>query len=192
MAIFYDVLHGNKKASNQSLQKKLKIVNVENDQGIYQGITDFPIRLLAYRIMRCAHAILYREFLPEGTTNHIHYPLPEVDRSNGNKPISHEMQTYSFANELCKAQKTNTHDYLSAYNQKFKYVCTWSHLDNGQPICIFAFDIYRFAHFAVRIHDFPRAFIGFYAAATPASASKCSQLSVDSSDEEILYPILER
>ena len=192
MAIFYDVLHGGKKASDPSLQKKLSFIDIENDQGTYQGITDFPIRPLAYRIIRCAHALLYGEFLPANTANHIHYPIPEVDHANGNRPVMHKMQTYAFANELCKAQKTKTHGFLSAYNQQFQYVCTWSNLDNGQPICIFAFDIYRLSRFAIHIKGFPRAVIGYYAAATPASASKCSNLSVESSDDEILYPILER
>lgn len=191
MAIFYDVLHGAKKASDPSLQKKLSFVDVENDQGIYQGITDFPIRPLAYRVVRCAHALLYGEFLPGDTVNHIHYPIPEVDRSNGNRPVMHQMQTYVFANELCKAQKTQTHDYLSANNRQFRYVCTWSNLDNGQPICIFAFDIYRLSHFAIRIKDFPQAVIGFYAAGTPKHASRCSNLAVENSEAEILYPILE-
>lgn len=191
MAIFYDVLHGAKKASDPALGKKLSFIDVENEQGTYQGITNFPIRPLTYRIIRCAHALLYGDFLPANTGNHIHYPIPEVDASNGNKPVVHQMQTYAFANELCKAQKTKTHDFLFSNSQKFRYVCTWSKLDNGQPICIFAFDIYRLSHFAIQIKDFPQAVIGFYMTATPANGSKCSNLAVESSDDEILYPILE-
>ena len=190
MAIFYDVLHGAKKASDPSLRKRLSFVEIDNNQGIYQGISDFPIRPLAFRIIRCAHALMYGEFLPRNTGNHIHYPIPEVDRSNGNKPVMHEMQTYAFGNELCKAQKTNTYDSIVANNGQFRYVCTWSKLDDGQPICIFTFDIYRLSHFAVQIKDFPRAVIGFYMANTPISATKSSDLDIENSDEEILYPIL--
>lgn len=190
MAIFYDVLHGAQKASDPALQKKLSFVDIETDQGIYLGITDFPIRPLACRIIRCAHALLYGDFLPANTGNHIHYPIPEVDHAHGNRPVPQRMQTYSFANDLCKAQKTNTHDFLISNNQKFRYVCTWSKLDNGQPICIFSFDIYRLSHFAIRIKDYPRAVIGFYMANTPANASRCSKLVIENTEDEILYPIL--
>lgn len=192
MAIFYDVLHGGSKVSVPTLQRKLSFLDVETDQGLFQGITNFPIRPLSYRIIRCAHALLYDEFLPRGTINHIHYPIPEVDPSTGNTPLPHEMQTYAFADELCIAQKTRTHDLICAYNRQFRYVCTWSQLDDGTPICIFAFDIYRLSRFAVAIRDFPRAVIGFYAVRSPpASATKCSNVRVENTDDEVLYPILE-
>lgn len=192
MSIFYDILHGGTKASDPVLQKKLSFLDIENEQGVFLGITNFPIRPLAYRIIRCVHSLLYGRYLPANTNNHVHYPIPEVDRSNGNRPALHEMQTYQFANELCTAQKTKTHDSIVAYNRQFRYVCTWSRLDNGVPICIFAFDIYRLSRFAVAIQDFPKAVIGFYSAAsTPQTATKCSEIRVENTDEEILYPILE-
>lgn len=190
MAVFFDVLHGAQKASDPALRKKLKFVEVTNDQGTYQGITEFPIRPLAHRIIRCAHAVLYGSHLPANTPNQVHYPIPEVDQGNGNKPMMHLPQTYAFADALYKAQKTKTHDFLTAYNGKFRFVCTWSKLSSGQPICIFAFDIYRLSSFGIRIKDFPRAVIGFYAAETPSAASMCSGLETPSSDNEILYPIL--
>lgn len=192
MAIFYDVLHGSSKASDPTLHKKLTFLDIENDQGTFQGITNLPIRPLGRRVIQCAHALLYDEFLPTHTINHIHYPIPVVDLSNGNRPAPHLMQTYAFANELCIAQKTNTHDSIVAYNRQFRYVCTWSRLDNGAPICIFAFDIYRLSRFAVAIHDFPKAVIGFYSVASPPqSATGCSKIRIENTDDEILYPILE-
>lgn len=192
MAIFFDVLHGGAKALVPALQRKLTFLDVETEQGTFQGITNFPIRPFAYRIIRCAHALLYDAFLPAKTMHHIHYPIPEVDPSTGNTPLRHEMQTYAFANELCAAQKTKTHDTIVAYNRKFRYVCTWSKLDDGTPICIFAFDVYRLSDFAVAIDDFPRAVIGFYSVALPpATATRCSKIHVENSDDDILYPILE-
>lgn len=192
MAIFYDALHGSAKASVPALQKKLSFLDIENDQGVFQGIKNFPIRPLTYRIVRCIHALLYGEYLPAQTINHIHYPIPEVDQSNGNRPAMPKLQTFEFAKELCIAQKTKTHDLVLAYNRQFRYVCTWSKLDNGLPICIFAFDIYRLSCFAVEIQDFPKAVIGFYSVDTaPIGATKCSTLRVENTDDEILYPILE-
>jgi hypothetical protein len=160
---------------------------------MYKGINCFPLKPLARRIIRCAHALLYGEYLPRETRNYIHYPIPEIDPSKGNEPFPNLLQTYSFANELCSAQKAKTYDSLFAYNGKFRYVCSWSHLDNGDPICIFAFDIYRLANCAVKIEDFPRTVIGFYSALQiPARATKCTKLQVENTDEEVLYPILSR
>jgi hypothetical protein len=101
------------------------------------------------------------------------------------------MQTYQFANELCTAQRTKTFDAVRAYNGKFKYVCTWHEMDDGTPICLFAFDIYRISAFAVKIADFPQAMIGFYALPKPKKATSCSRIRADHPDEDILYPILD-
>ncbi|MEK6762867.1 MAG: hypothetical protein AABY96_09150 [Nitrospirota bacterium] len=192
LSIFFDVLHGNTKANNPILQQRLSFVSVITEQGVYKGIADFPIRPLARRIIKCAHAVLYGEYLQAGTLHHIHYPIPEIDPTKGNEPFQNLLQTYSFADELCIAQKAGTFDSLIAYNRKFKYVCTWSQLDNGDPICIFAFDIYRLSGFAVKIKDFPSAVIGFYAASKiPVGATICTKLRVESTNDELLYPILQ-
>jgi hypothetical protein len=191
MAVFLDILHGTGKVSDPGLLRKLNFIDIQNDQGVYLGITKFPMRPLAHRIIRCMHAILYGSFLKTDTFHDVHYPIPEVDARNGNKPVRHHPQTYQFANELCTAQHTGTHDAVSAYNGKFRYVCTWHKLDNGQPICLFAFDIYRLHRFAVKIEDYPKAVIGFYVADKPAKATSGSLLRIEHSDEDILYPILE-
>jgi hypothetical protein len=83
MAIFLDAQHGSGKASNPDHIKKLRFIDIKNDQGTYQGITSFPIRPLAYRVISCMHALLYGEPLPMQTPNDIHYPIPEVDTGNG-------------------------------------------------------------------------------------------------------------
>lgn len=191
LSIFFDVLHGAKKASNPQLRNKLSFVDIENEQGIYQGLADFPLKDLSRRIVRCVHALLFGEYLPDETLNYIHYPIPEVDPTERNKPLPHLMQTYAFANELCSAQKARTFDSLIAYNRKFKYVSTWSHLDDGKSICIFAYDIYKLSNFAVKIQDFPLAVIGFYACPRPKNAIKVTNIKVENTDSEILYPILQ-
>ncbi len=189
LSIFFDVLHGAEKASNPEHVKKLTFLSIPTDQGVYQGLTRFPFKALVVRIVRCVHALLYSEFLPRETMHHFHFPIPEVNPQKGNEPIMHEMQTYAFSNALCTALKTETFDCIYAYNNEFKYVCTWSALDNGEPICIFAFDIYRLSKFAVKIKDFPEAIIGFYAHPCPENASIGSKLVVENTDKEILYPL---
>lgn len=191
MAIFLDVLHASGKATSSDHLKKLHFIDIENDQGTYQGITRFPMRPLTHRVIRCMHGLLYGEPLPIATQHQVHYPIPEVDTSNGYRPVQHHPQTYQFANELCTAQRTGTYDAVRAYNGKFKYVCTWHQMDDETPICLFAFDIYRLSTFAVRIADFPQAIIGFYAASKPPGATACSRIHAEHPDEDILYPIIE-
>lgn len=190
LSVFFDVLHGGKKANKDEHNRKLTFTDIETEQGIYQGITHFPLEPLAYRIMRCAHSLLYGEFIKQDTPHYIHYPWPKLNHETG-EPYCHDMQTYSFSNELCIAQKTGSYDSLIAYNKKFRYVCTWSKLDNCEDICIFAFDIYQLSQFAVKINDFPEAVIGFYKIPRPVNGSRCSQLRVENTDAEILYPIIQ-
>ncbi|MBF8177026.1 MAG: hypothetical protein K2Y13_06125 [Burkholderiaceae bacterium] len=190
MSIFLDALHGTEKSSNPKHLAKLNFIDIKSEQGIYQGITKLPIRPLAYRIIRCMHALLYKSFLKVETVHDIHYPIPEADTANNNKPFSQKIQTYQFSNELCTAQRTETHDAIYAYNGRFKYICTWHKLDNGQSICLFTFDIYKLHNLAVKIADYPRSVIGFYAAEKPQNATLCSLLKLEHPDEDILYPIL--
>ncbi len=191
LSIFFDVLHGGKKANDPKHVRKLRFVEIHNDQGKYQGLTNFPIRPLTQRIIRCAHALMYREFLPTNTPGHIHYPIPEADPNNNNAPFPVLEQTYAFSSQLCMAQKAGTFDSVIAYNGKFRYVCTWTTTDNGEPICIFSYDVYRLANFAVKIEHYPSAVIGYYGAQRPLDGTKCTELIVESSIDEILYPILQ-
>jgi hypothetical protein len=188
LAIVYDMLHG--ATDPLDGRRELKFVRIENEQGPFLGLTDIALVPLAWRIVRCAHALLYGSFLPTATPNTIHIPLPEIDPATGNTPKMHQAVTYSFADTLCAAQKTATYDSVVAYNGAFKYICTWSNLDGGQPICLFTLDVYRLHKLGIHIKDFPRAVVGSYRCSTPLLATKCTLLKIDSTEEEILYPII--
>jgi len=108
ISVFLDILHGTGKAADPHHLRKLNFVNIQNAQGLYQGITKFPMRPLVHRIMRCMHAVLYGSFLKTDTFHHVHYPIPEVDTENNNQPVQHQIQTYQFANELCNEQVPTT------------------------------------------------------------------------------------
>lgn len=97
MGIFYDILHGGNKITIPELQNKLTFQDIETNQGVFKGITGFPLQPLVHRIIRCMHALLYHEYLPNQTKHYIHYPIPELDQSNQNQPILQEPQTYQFA-----------------------------------------------------------------------------------------------
>lgn len=189
LSVFFDILHGSEKASKTEHIKKLIFTDIDTSQGLYQGLINFPLAPLVHRVIKCVHALLYGEYLPSNTWNHIHYPWPELDHKTG-EPHMHSLVTYEFANQLCTAQKIGSYSSIRAYNNKFKYVCTWSKLDNGDDICIFAFDIYKLSTFAVKIKDFPEAVIGAYSIKRPKNAIKCSKLHVENTENEILYPIL--
>ena len=191
MSVFLDFLHNNGKLTNRSLVDKLNFHDIENEQGCYFGVSNVPLRPITNRILRCAHALLYNEFLPKETVHTAHYPIPELDPQTPGHPHRHEMQTYELANSLCTAQRTGTYDSIVAYNRQFKYICTWSKLDDCTSICIFAIDIYRLSDLAVEIDGFPKAIIGAYCHSRPSNAALCSRLELENSDEDILYPIIE-
>jgi hypothetical protein len=190
MAIFLDKLHNTGKATKPGVRRKLHLVDIKSEQGVYQGITKFPILPLAKRIIRCMHAALYGEFLPKGHLIDIYCPFPYADTENGNRPVKPNEQTYHFANTLCTTQRVGAFDEVCAYNGKFRYVCAWDKFDNGEPICLFAFDIYRLHNFAVKIAGYPKAVIGYYKAEMPDKATRCSEVNIQHSDEDILYPLL--
>lgn len=187
-AVMYDVLHGSQRGIVG--RRPIEMMSVLNEQGPFLGSRGVPFFGLVYRVVRVAHALLYGEFVDSQTRFSTHIPVPEVDEQNGNRPKMHEMSTYAFGHTLCTAQKTNTFDSLVAFNNAFKYVCTWAHSDGGLSMCIFAFDIYRLAGMGIQIQDFPRAVIGSYVFSRPKNATLCSRLHLENSDAEILYPIL--
>jgi hypothetical protein len=186
-SILYDSLHGGPKIEPK---RNMRIIDVQNTEGVYPALTGVPFIELGFRVAQCAHALMYETCLASNTGKNIHVPLPEVDPDNGNQmkvvhPIIHRA-----AEALCTAQKSNTHNSLIAYNGKFKFVSTWVQASNGTPICMFAFDIYRLAPLGWEVPGFPRCFVGYYLDAMPWDAVKCSTEEFTHIDGEVAYPIL--
>ncbi len=189
LATIYAKLHGTVEVS-ETTRRGPDFHEVRNEQGIFQGISGFPIRPFATRVIRCVHALLYGEWLPTTTPNDIHIPVPEKDPIS-NRPKMHLMQSYAFADALCNAQKSDSYDSIVAYGGKFKYVTTWSQFDDGgEPICLFAFDVYQLHKLGIVIDQFPKTIIGFYQRNPPPTATSISASKVHNTDAEILYPIL--
>ena len=44
MGIFYDILHDGNKITSPELQNKLIFQDVETNQGVFKGITEFPLQ----------------------------------------------------------------------------------------------------------------------------------------------------
>jgi hypothetical protein len=188
-ATMYAVLHGLIDDIDEK-RRSPRFVSVSNEQGEHLAAIEFPLSELVFRITQCAHALLYGEWLPKTTRHAFHIPVPEVDTERSNSPKPHRPQASMFAKELCTAQKTQTCDSIIAYGRQFKYVTTWVHADRGEPLCLFAMDIYRLHRLGISIDGFPKAVIGSYQHATPMNASRMTSLVVQNSEEEMLYPIL--
>ncbi len=91
----------------------------------------------------------------------MHIPLPEADTTTGRyiQPLD---QAFVFGGAIRRALLTSSADTVTAYNGKFRYASVWSHLSNGEPFCIFAFDIYAFHYLSPPVENFPRVFVGSY------------------------------
>jgi len=189
IAILADALHSNVKNQNQSLLRKLDVEIVTLNGQLASALTNFPLAPMTGRIIRGMHSLLYREYLPPSINNKFHAPLPEAEANTKLLKLPLE-QTFAFSETLRKAVLTDSAEIVRAYNGKFKYACTWEHLDDGTPFCIFAFDIYRFYALAPPLNDFPRAFIGMYIPEqAPDLCSWAPRIEMEFSREEILHPL---
>lgn len=119
----------------------------------------------------------------------MHIPLPEFDMTTG-RHIQPLDQAFAFGATIRKAILTDSADRLTAYNGKFSYACVWSHLSNGEPFCIFAFDIYTFHRLSPAVDNFPKAFIGSYVPdVIPMTSAWESKLKFDICKREMLDPL---
>lgn len=98
---------------------------------------------MAARIVRGMHALLYKEFLPVTTKSKFHIPLPEAD-TDTKAMIAPLEQTFTFSGVIRKALLSGTADVVRAYNDKFKYVCTWRDSTTDSPSVLFALTSMRF------------------------------------------------
>lgn len=189
LSVLFDLFNGRRKLDNPKHANKLDIIELDARDENLIGITNFPIRPLVQRISRFVHALLYHEWIPERTQNWPFIPLAEVDVS-GTRPLTDVPQSVEFAKALCTAQKTGTASILQAYNGKFNYVATWSKMDNGMPICIYALDIYRIADLGVDVLNAPTCVVGFYGAQKMPEEAVGSTTEMNHQTQEVLYPLL--
>jgi hypothetical protein len=150
------------------------------------------------RWLRAFHAALYREFLPdndgtEGGTKFSFdppFPIGRIDESNEIivAPISPH---HTYCVEQIKRNRTAGRlDRITCFNGKCVYECVWDKADGGQPICIFALNVYDWSALA-NTDDFPkRGCVGMYlpAKGRPADGTTATRLVLPISNAEILDP----
>lgn len=188
VAIVTDALHERRKSSDTGITRKIEAYSVPFNKGEAIGVTNVPLLPMAKRVLRGMHALLYRSFLPGGIRETMHVPLPTADISTGQyiQPLD---QAFAFGLAIRKALLTGSADTLTAYNGDFRYACVWSHLNSGEPFCIFAFDIYAFHCLSPNVENFPRVFVGCYVPEDiPLTAAWESPLKFDIPKAEMLDP----
>lgn len=188
VGIISDALHERRKSSDLNITSKIEAYSMPFKGKEAAGVTNVPLLPMAKRVVRGMHALLYRTFLPGGIRETMHVPLPEADMTTGLQ-IQPLDQAFAFCRAIRKALLTSSADTVTAYNGKFRYACVWSHLSNGEPFCIFAFDIYAFHYLSPAVENFPRVFVGSYVPqAIPLTAAWESKLKFDVAQGETLDP----
>ena len=188
IGIVTDALHTKKKSQNLAHTSKLRAEFVAIGEAEATSVSNLPLAPMAARIVRGMHALLYKEFLPVDTKSKFHIPLPEGDLRTRSVLAPLE-QTFTFSGVIRKALLSKTADVVRAYNDKFKYACTWEQFDNGQPFCIACFDIYTFHALSPPVTNFPKSFISMYIPhSQPPGAARASGLEIEITQGELLDP----
>lgn len=188
IGIITDALHSRKKSQDSAYTSRLETEFVGFGESHAASVSNLPLAPMAARIVRGMHALLYKEFLPVKVKSKFHIPLPEAEIDTKRMLLPLE-QTFTFSGVLRKALLSKTADVVRAYNNKFKYACTWERLDDGQPFCIVSFDIYNFHQLSPPVTNFPKSFIAMYILdQQPVGASRASGLEILLSQSEILDP----
>jgi len=152
-------------------------------------IYNAPMEKLYYRVCRFAHALFYKQFLPDGTPVQVFGPAVELNQDlTPKKHFSALMRKLS--DQLLCAQSHGAADGIVSHSNKFKYVCTWDLSDEGRSMCIFAFDIMNSANLRPARHSRPSCVIGFYQWPRPPDAPSVPRARIEFTEEQRLMPIL--
>jgi hypothetical protein len=177
------------KAMHQKQMQKRKVI-IGSPENRLEGYTDLPLRPFASRIVQCMHAILYKEYFPNGVIKgEVVYPFAELSQDGEWISSKHRGQSLAIARTIAGSIKAGTFDCVVAYNAQFKYVCCWLPYDD-KPACFYAFDIMNMARLAGTVTGLPRVVVGHYVMAFPASEhSRAISIEVPLTSDELEYPL---
>ena len=150
------------------------------------------------RWLRAFHAALYREYLPDndGTENGTKFsfdppfPIGHVDEHGEITVQAIRPHHALFVEKMKRNRMAGTLDRIVCFNGTCVYECLWDKADGGEPICIFALNVYDWSALA-NTEDFPRrGCVGVYlpAKGTPAGATVATMCAVPISNRETLNP----
>lgn len=143
------------------------------------GITDFEFTRILIGWLKGFHTALYREYLPHNGRRFAYTsPWPSfLGDPNHVEPIQavHE----KWVETLVASRMARMIDGIAVRNGKVRYECTWDRLDNGQPVCVFALDIYDWTRLSPPHAGPKRTCTGIYhAAKIPKTASRATSLII--------------
>jgi len=144
-------------------QRLGKYVEVFSEKDERVGMVGVHWQKILGRYLQAFHAALYREFLPNETSNRILMPFPAMFPEGGTlKPAAVEPVFLDIADVLKKCRNAGTYDEVSCYNRRCEYFCVWRPLDNGMPACFFALRLYTWEDLGDSQHAPKRSCMGVY------------------------------
>jgi hypothetical protein len=152
------------------------------------GVKNLPLESIIFRWIRCFHAALYHEFLPD-RGGRVYAPFPAGEQIDGrvvyeNIYLSRLKLTYLFKQQM----KAGLTDSVTCYNEKCQYRCTWLKSDDGRPFCLFALRLYNWEELGDIHNHPPMGCVGMYLAEIPAIASRGTRLEIPASNFVPLDP----
>jgi len=150
------------------------------------------------RWLRAFHAALYQEYLPDNDGTKVGtmfsfdppFPVGHIDDDGEIRVDAIRPHHAYFVKRIKHNRKAGRLDRLVCFNGKCVYDCVWDKADGGQPICIFALNVYDWNVLA-NTEDFPRrGCVGMYmpAKGRPADATTATSLAMPISNIEELDP----
>ena len=147
---------------------------------------------------RAFHAALYREVLPDndGTTDGTMFgfdppfPVGHVDKDGEISVDAIRPHHTYFVKQVKRNRTAGRLDRIVCFNGKCVYECVWDKADGGQPICIFALNLYDWSSLA-NTEDFPkRGCVGTYlpVKGRPLDATTATSIAIPISNVEKLDP----
>lgn len=195
LSVLFDPLSKQGKVTKDKHQKQMekRKVCVSFPSSQLVGYTDLPLKPFGSRIAQCMHAILYKQYFPNGVIKgEIRFPFAEVSQEGEVISEKFKKQSLSIAKTIACSIKADKFDCVIAYNKQFKYVCCWSPYDDVS-VCLFAFDIMNMSQIAITITGLPKVVIGHYFMEHPDSDySKATTIEMPLSSAEVEYPLPSR
>lgn len=152
--------------------QKLQLGDIRRPDGaVVTVLFDAPnlVRIIR-RWVRGFHAALYRE--PLTSQAFICFPpVAELNQQPGGviSPVPVPDACTELVGAIKRSRAADRVDRISCNNEQLRYECTWTHDDDGRPMCIFALDLYDWKRLGV---DYgARGCVGSYPYTIPAHAS---------------------
>lgn len=155
--------------------RRLKVEpHVHAGTGSLQAVVEgLPLPRILARWVKGFHAALYRQWLPSYDGD-IYPPFAGTDDLAVLPPVARIVP--KFVEEMKRNRAVGALDRIVSCRGKCRYECFWTTWDNGQPICVWALDVYDWKRLGETPTHPARSCLGYYTYATPTEAAKRTEL----------------